>query len=104
MDQRRSKRHTLQLPASVRSSLRKCSARLSDISAEGCCITVRLSALFWPDQRIVIRIDDLEPIGGTVRRVQGQQIGVAFDRPLYLPVFKHLVERRSTEALVSITG
>ena len=63
---------------------------LSDISAEGCCVTTR--GLFYRvGASVIIRPEGLEGIAGTVRWVEGCRAGVQFERPLYGPVLEHLV-------------
>lgn len=88
---RRSLRRSVVLPAQCRtqSGLRD-RGRITDLSAEGCCVQLR-GHYFRSGIRIVVRPDGLEGLTGIVRWVVDDIAGIEFDRPIYQPVVDHLV-------------
>ena len=87
---RNEQRQLVELPANCRtqSGLRG-SGRISDISAQGCCIAT--NGLFVRvGLKVVIRPEGLEGLTGTVRWINGERAGIEFDNPLYEPVVDHL--------------
>lgn len=71
------------------------SGSISDISAEGCCVTTK-SLFFRVGTRVVIRPDGIEGLTGVVRWIEGERAGVEFDAPLYAAVVDHLAARHPT--------
>ncbi|WP_395395689.1 PilZ domain-containing protein [Novosphingobium sp. BL-8A] len=63
---------------------------ISDISAQGCCLRVH-GLFFRVGTRVVVRPEGLEGLTGIVRWVDGDFVGVEFDRLIYQPVVDHLV-------------
>ncbi len=62
---------------------------LSDISADGCCITT--NTLFVNvGMRVLVKPKGMEGLTGIVRWIDGNRAGVQFDLPLYGPVVEHL--------------
>ena len=89
-DQRQARRWPVVMPA-------KCRSRsgfvdhviIADISEHGC--RIESGALhFSAGQLVVIRPQGLEGLCGQIRWVAGHTAGIAFERPLYLPVVEHL--------------
>ena len=70
---------------------------LSNLSENGCGVTAQ-EGLLRPGQLIVVRLQSLEGLSGTVCWVRGKQAGVKFDRPLYGPVVEHIVKVQLTNA------
>lgn len=68
---------------------------ISDISSEGCCVTLR-GMYFRVGSRVVLRPDGLEALTGVVRWVRDDLTGVEFDSPIYGPVLDHLVGLHGT--------
>ena len=64
-------------------------ARLSDLSETG----FKLAWLpdYSPGQPIKIRIPGMQTLNAKIRWHQGKQIGCAFESPLHVAVFEHLV-------------
>ena len=77
-------------------------AEISNISAEGCCITTR-NIFVKIGSRVVIRPEGLEGLTGVVRWIDGNRAGVEFDTPLYVPVVDHLSERYAGGREISIS-
>lgn len=76
---------------------------LSDISAEGCCITTR-GILFLEGARVMIKPKGLEGLSGVVRWIDGHKAGIQFDSPLYGPIVEHLGRIHATGRPVSISS
>lgn len=89
-DMRRSRRWPVVLPA-------KCRSRsgfvdqvvIADLSEDGCRIESG-ALLYTPGQLVVVRPQGIEGLCGQIRWVAGHSAGIAFERPLYLPVVEHL--------------
>ena len=64
-------------------------ARLSDLSETG----FKLACLpdYSPGQPLKIRIPGIEPLNAKVCWHEGKQIGCAFETPLHVAVFEHIV-------------
>ena len=76
--------------------------RILDLSPEGCC--VETSELFVKvGARVVVRPDGLEGLPGIVRWIEGNKAGIEFERPLYPPVFEHLVKLHSSGEAVGLS-
>lgn len=61
-----------------------------DVSAEGCCL--RLRGLYVRvGARLMLRPEGLEALTGLVRWVEGDLVGIEFERVMYAPVIDHLV-------------
>jgi hypothetical protein len=65
--------------------------KISDISVEGCCLQMQ-GLYFRVGARLIIRPKAMEGLAGVVRWISGDLAGVEFDRPIYGPVFEHLVQ------------
>ncbi len=63
---------------------------ISDLSAQGCCLRVH-GLFFRVGTRVVVRPDGLEGLTGVVRWIEGDYVGVEFDRLIYQPVVDHLI-------------
>jgi hypothetical protein len=74
---------------------------LSDISAEGCCITTR-GILFMVGARVLIKPQGMEGLSGIVRWINGHKAGVEFDAPIYGPIVEHLGRLHSNGETVSV--
>jgi hypothetical protein len=100
---RRAQRRSVVLPAQCRttSGLRD-TGEISDISTQGCCIKTD-TLLFRVGSRIVIRPDQMEALGGTVRWIAGDCAGVEFDRAIYNPILDHLVRMHETGVPVQVS-
>jgi PilZ domain len=95
---RKSIRYPVFLTASCRNSMgRRSDVILSDISEDGCGITVA-EGLLKAGQLVVVRLESLEALSGQVAWVRGNRAGVKFERPLYGPVVEHLVRVQLTAA------
>jgi PilZ domain len=82
--------------ASCRSSMgRQSDIILSDLSTDGCGVTTG-EGLVKAGQMIVVRLQGLEGLAGTVVWVRGNKAGVKFERPLYGPVVDHIVKVQLT--------
>lgn len=77
-------------------------AVLSDISAEGCCITTR-GILFLVGARIVIKPEGFEGLTGVIRWIDGHRAGVQFDVPLYGPIVDHFARVHGQGKRVSVS-
>jgi hypothetical protein len=75
---------------------------LTDISAEGCCVTTR-SMFTRTGARVVIRPLGIEALSGTIRWIEGNRAGIEFERPLYGPVVDHLAALYSDGQAVSVS-
>jgi hypothetical protein len=75
---------------------------LSDISAEGCCITTR-GILFLVGSRVMIKPKGMEGLSGVVRWIEGHRAGVQFDTPLYAPIVDHLANLYAAGSAVSVS-
>ncbi len=75
---------------------------ISDISGAGCCL-VADTILVKVDARIVIRPEGIEGLGGIVRWIRGNRVGVEFDTPLYQPVVDHLTARFAQEGPLAVS-
>ncbi len=104
MTPRRAERKPVRMTAQCRthSGLRDL-GHISDISAEGCCVTT--SCLFVRvGARVVIRPEGIEGLTGVIRWIEGNRAGVQFDRPIYGPVIDHLAAIHALGQRVGITG
>jgi hypothetical protein len=99
---RRSQRKLVTMAAQCRtqSGLRD-KGRISDISAEGCCISTD-GLFFKVGTRIVIRPDGMEGLTGVVRWTAGDKAGVEFDVPIYGPIIDHLAIHYSAGKQVNL--
>lgn len=83
---RRSERQAVTLAVQCRTlSGMRDTGEISDITAEGCCLTTR-SLFFRPGTRLIVKPQGMEGMSGVVRWVRGDQAGIEFDRPLYGPI------------------
>ena len=64
---------------------------LIDFSPEGCCITPPVKVEV--DERIFLRISDIEAIHGRVAWIEQWRVGVKFDVPFHPAVFADVVNR-----------
>lgn len=102
--QRRSQRNPVVIPAKCRTqSGMRDDGWLSDISAEGCCVTSN-GLFFCVGTRVVIRPQGLEGLSGVIRWIRGSTAGILFDAPLYGPIVDHLSATHAAGRMVSITG
>ena len=92
---RRAERRPVVLPARCRSRTGFLDrVIIADINQYGC--RVESSGLvFRAGALVVIRPDGLEWLCGQVRWVDGHTAGIAFDRPLYVPVVEHIWARHA---------
>ncbi|MDE1916644.1 MAG: PilZ domain-containing protein [Sphingomonadales bacterium] len=67
-------------------------AYLCDISTHGCRIVTK-SLYLSVGMRVTIKPEGMEAIGGVVRWVSEEGVGIQFDNPLYAPVVEHLCAR-----------
>jgi len=89
-DHRHENRRLVTIAAQCRtqSGLRD-SGRISDISADGCCVST--NGLFVKvGSRVMIKPEGMEGLSGIIRWVDGFMAGVQFDSPIYAPVLEHL--------------
>ena len=74
---------------------------IHDISAHGCCVTMRTLCLNI-GSRVIVRPDGLEGIFGVVRWIAGGRVGIQFETPLYGPIVEHLSQRHAPSGSVSL--
>jgi len=103
-DPRRSERQPVELAAQCRtdSGLRD-KGIIADLSPEGCCV-VTGDLFVKVGARVLIRPEGLEGLTGIVRWIEGNRAGIEFDRPLYPPVFEHLVKLHSSGQPVHLSS
>lgn len=77
-------------------------AFISDISPHGCRLATSTLAVRI-GLRIVIRPQGLEGLGGVVRWIAGQHVGIEFDTPLYEPVVDHLSQLHAAGTPVGVS-
>ena len=65
------------------------SGKISDISADGCCVSTR-GLFVRVGGRVMIRPEGMEGLSGIIRWVDGFRAGIQFDSPIYAPVLDHL--------------
>ena len=89
-EERREQRLTLAMPARCRmlSGFTE-DVVIRDISEGGCRIASTVLRLRAGD-RVVLRTAGLEGLSGMIRWCEGNEAGVAFERPLYIAVVEHL--------------
>jgi len=75
---------------------------ISDISTQGCCIKTD-TLLFRVGSHVLIRPDNLEALGGTVRWISSHSAGIEFDRAIYGPILDHLVRMHETGVPVQVS-
>jgi len=100
-DARSSARYPIAAEAVCRTAAVKLTAMVSNLSADGCCLTTGWQQLM-PGQRLTVRIGDLDGLPAQVCWVDGLRAGVAFERSLYGPVLDHLVEQHGLFASMTI--
>jgi hypothetical protein len=89
---RREERHSVSLPGSIRQSVNRSQAIITDISAHGCCISGYIGPVSL-NAPVHIRPEGLEPMLAWVRWSRGGVIGCEFARGLYGPVLDFLLAR-----------
>jgi hypothetical protein len=90
-DRRRSERATVDGKATLGTSPdAPCEGVLYGLSAQGCSLRL-VSGSFNPGDAVWFTVETLETLRGTVRWVDGDKVGVEFDRPFYQPLFELLV-------------
>lgn len=72
-------------------------ATVFNLSAGGCALALR-GGLFGIGDLVTVKIDGVENWPGTVKWSAGEEIGVAFDRPFYPPVFEAIVAMHAAES------
>lgn len=88
--QRQSTRKPVSLAAQCRTqSGMRDQGEISDISAEGCCVSTN-SLFFRVGTRVVVKPEGIEGLTGVVRWITSNKAGVEFDTPLYGPIIDHL--------------
>lgn len=82
--------------AMQRSGRRVYSVTAKDVSPSGC----KVAFVDRPevDERVWIAFDGLETLDARVRWIEGQEAGIAFDRPIHPAVFQLLLERLSAQS------
>jgi hypothetical protein len=91
-DRRRSARAAVDATASLCISLRSgFEGRLNNLSADGCSLQLTFGS-FMVGDLVWFRIESIQPWRGTVRWVNGDKVGVEFERPFYPAVFELLVK------------
>jgi PilZ domain len=89
------KRSSKRVPVSLSGRCRSSSwsvrnVELSDISADGCCLTTK-GDMLEPGKSVIIRQQASEALAGTVCWVAGDCAGIKFDTPLDKPHLDRLV-------------
>jgi len=103
LDTRRSNRKPVQMAAQCRTStgLRD-KGWISDLSAEGCCVTT--NGLFVREgARVLVRPEGMEGQSGVIRWVEGNRAGIQFDAPIYGPVVEHFAALHAAGKPVHLT-
>ena len=67
---------------------------IQDLSENGCRFFDKFGVL-RPGTHLSMRIDSIGPVSGHVAWSTGQTVGVAFEEPLYGPVFEHIRDKVS---------
>lgn len=62
-----------------------------DVSIDGC--QVELVEMVDVNERVIVRLPALEPLGAEVAWVEGNHAGLRFHRPLHPAVFDQLIDR-----------
>jgi hypothetical protein len=62
-----------------------------DVSIDGC--RVELVEMVDVNERVIVRLPALEPLGAEVAWVEGNHAGLRFQRPLHPAVFDQLIDR-----------
>lgn len=89
-------RRPLKASATVTSAVKgQIGGRLIDISEHGCKIDL-FDASVPPGHRITIKLQTLELWVGYVRWVDGNVVGVMFDRPMHPAIVDHLSRSNPT--------
>jgi len=105
----RSQRISFDLPTRLRFGALRAPTVLRNLTCGG----ARLEGLDGPraGDKVTLYLPSLKPKSATVAWVEGQSIGVEFDRPLHPDIFEELVlhharrrERTSTDALTQINN
>ena len=69
-------------------------AKLVDISTNGCCIICRGLHLAV-GSRVIVQPEGLEGIPAVVRWSERSRVGVEFSSPLYPPIIEHLSRKNA---------
>jgi hypothetical protein len=94
--ERRNVRRELNADAVVRSSSQgRVGGHVIDISEHGCKLELEVDRML-PEQRLMIKLPNLETQAGVVRWVSGRIVGVEFHEPLHSAVVEHLSQKRYT--------
>jgi hypothetical protein len=100
-DARSTPRHSVAAKAVCRTTEAKITAVVSNLSSDGCCLTFDWHML-TPEQRVTVRIGELDGLPARVRWVDGLRAGIAFDRSIYEPVLDHLVRQHGLVAAMTV--
>jgi hypothetical protein len=100
-DRRSSARYPIAAEAVCRTAAVKLIAMVSNLSADGCCLTTGWQPLIV-GQHLTVRIGDLDGLPAQVRWVDGLRAGVACERSLYGPVLDHLVQQHELFASMTV--
>lgn len=76
---------------------------IHDISAHGCCVTMRALCLSVGN-RVIVKPDGMEGIFGIVRWIAGGKAGIEFEQPLYGPIVEHLSQRHAPGSVSLAAG
>lgn len=101
---RKETRKAVAMPARCRTlSGTRDEGALHDLSAHGCCVTMRTLCLNV-GSRVIVRPAGLEGIAGVVRWIAGDRAGIEFEKPLYGPIVEHLSQRHAPHGEVSLAS
>lgn len=91
-DRRQSDRATVDTKATLGASpSATVEGHLYNLSAQGCSLRLPAGS-FAAGDAVWFSIETLQALHGTVRWVDGDKVGVEFDRPFYQPVFELLAQ------------
>lgn len=94
LERARAPRFTRSAKANVRCERQLLSASISNISLSGAHVLADYTDGLHPSDHVTITIDGLGAIGGAIRWLDADGIGIQFDRPLPFRQFEYWLQRR----------
>lgn len=68
--------------------------RLMNLSPGGCKVLDR-AGIYKPGDTVWLQFEAMEPWKGVVRWVEGEQVGIEFERPFHPSIVEHLIAKKS---------
>lgn len=96
--QARAPRFARSAQASLRCERQWLAARVANISLSGAHIMAPHAESLHPSDHVTITIDGLGVIGGAVRWLNAESVGIQFDRPLPFRQFEYWLRQQDTDA------